>query len=1100
MSKTVDAKYQTGLQRKIFSRWINQKLVPNKLAAINDCVEDFKDGFHLVQLLQVLSEKDSGIKGIGPQTARMKQIDQASRALKFVEECGVDQKLKTSPENLVDGLEQPILALIWAIMLKFLKFSDDDDESKLSAEDALLMWVSNQVPSDIKVESFSKSFKDGMALCALMAKYRPKLLSLATCDASKPEDNLKTVFACAEKCFGLEQYLTPVDFQSLDSKSMMIYVADYYIGAAQMRKVDLGVRRITKLVSYTRTNDAMKVEYKSTAAPLRTRVDDALNRLREHVINDTMAGAVSNMDAFNKYKQNEKGQNVGDFLRCENIFNSLSLRLADHHHPAFNPGSNLTPSDFSTTFAAIEEQEKQKSKALADELNRQIKLSNIYQQHKTRASKLELWTKAKLQYLNFKEAVDSSGAAKYHLNVLKSYVAEAENVKISSWVNTKKQGAELVSERFEHSTAVQAAEGSISANLSAMDKAYATKQAILDDDLARELYKEKINLVAEAHSTRFGSIDHWIKEKLAYTNKKEEISSVSDAQLQLSLLAAYDSNKVDLDTTSLPNLADLAKQVLVSEYKTDLSSWEYPNKQMINERENFVQSSWATLATQSAQKKLVLEDDLAREKYREEIRLCNMEHADRSSTLQAWIEQKEAYLDVREMIDTVDKAQQALQSLAAYKNENGDMSKTAKVGLKTLGQRIISAQYKTALSQWISPDVESVKQRESLVDAKWATLANKSAAKQTFLDTELARELQKEDYRLQIAELSSDFINWTATMCEDVKGSHFGFFLEDVEAFGSELSTSDRELNLQGDTKQRAYKVVFDKATAIGVQDNRYTTTTPSDWEREYGKVQAESISRAARYGAELARQKANDSLDREFATLVDGIAKAVDGFRHEVVESKKELKDQLLYVKERLACTEHSSKLPRVVELDSQIKAANFSVRHTTTSALDVDITWVSYQTFLQSKSAALAAEILHKELRGVSLEEYQQIEAQFKQFDKNNTNDLSDAELKACLYSLGQEVNKAKVHEIMTKFGEGGKMKYNGFKEFMITELGDTDTATEILAAFEVINQGAAVAKVAIMMELLADADVDFIKGEAPAVGCDYDYQAFTVQVFAR
>lgn len=62
MANKVDAKYQTALQRKIFTRWINQKLVPAKCDPITDCVEDFKDGFHLTKLLEVLSEISSDIK------------------------------------------------------------------------------------------------------------------------------------------------------------------------------------------------------------------------------------------------------------------------------------------------------------------------------------------------------------------------------------------------------------------------------------------------------------------------------------------------------------------------------------------------------------------------------------------------------------------------------------------------------------------------------------------------------------------------------------------------------------------------------------------------------------------------------------------------------------------------------------------------------------------------------------------------------------------------------------------------------------------------------------------------------------------------------
>ena len=33
------------------------------------------------------------------------------------------------------------MSLVWALLLKYIKFDDDGDESSLSAKDALLHWV-----------------------------------------------------------------------------------------------------------------------------------------------------------------------------------------------------------------------------------------------------------------------------------------------------------------------------------------------------------------------------------------------------------------------------------------------------------------------------------------------------------------------------------------------------------------------------------------------------------------------------------------------------------------------------------------------------------------------------------------------------------------------------------------------------------------------------------------------------------------------------------------------------------------------------------------------------------------------------------------------
>jgi hypothetical protein len=1036
---------QTALTRKIFTRWINQKLIPHKLPVLNDVVEDLKDGYALINLLQVLSEKE--FKGkFAPQTKPFPALAQAGKALEFCYgPAGIDQGKgsKVTAENLRDMDERNILALIWTIMLKFLKFSDDDDDAaKLSAEDALLMWVRNQIHGkELEIVSFGKSFNSGLPLAAIMNKFRPKVLDYDSLDHGNPEAVLKATFAAAEKCFGLEQYLEVADYAELDQKAMLIYVSEYYLGAAQMRKIDLACRRVTKLVEYTRINDGIRAEYTTTSSSLRERVDDALKRLKEHVIDNTMAGAQKNLADFQTYKSTEKGANSSDYLKVESGFLRLTRRLEQHERPVFAPGAGLSPTEFAATLTEIEKEEEVKSVALAKELNRQIRLANIYSQHQQASAKLQAWTESKLEYLNTKETCDSSGVSKYHLNRLAAYDSEAANMKTLSWELLKGQGAELVAEKFEHSAAVQSAETAIQTNLDAMDAQAAIKQAILDDDLARNLYKESIEAIADKQLNRFEVLKEWIVDRLEYTSKKEDVSAVSEAQLQLSLLAAYESSKDDLTGTSVPQLKELNKQVFDASYSTDLSSWEFPDKARITESEKYVDDSWATLASNSAQKKLVLEDDLAREIYREKIRLFNLEHVDRHAKIEAWIAVKEAYLDVREEIDTVDKAQAAIAVLEAYVSDNADMSKTSVAGLTSLGDKITTAEYKTDLSQWTSPDVGVVAEREKFVSDKWAVLGSKSSEKKTWLDAELARELKKEELRLTIASLGGDFMLWSTMKEEAVKASHFGFLLEDVTAYGDILAKDDKEVG-DGVSKKAAYQSAYDEAKAIGVVDNRYTELEPANLDAALASLNAASETRKTDYAKELARQQANDALDKEFSALADQCAKTVDGEKTTITGSAGELKEQLAYVQGVVAKADMAPKLAKLTELNDQIKAADFLVRHTTLSALDVDIASNNFETFVAAKELALAAEIEHKELRGVSKKEYEEIQAQFSQFDANGSNNLDLNEFKACLYSLGEEIPKKEVAAIVEKFGEGGVIKYDGFKEFMVERLGDTDT----------------------------------------------------------
>eukprot|EP01083_Nonionella_stella_P049158 131137_1 len=99
-------------------------------------------------------------------------------SLSFAKSLGVGVKNFPGPTDFIDGEERPVLGFVWACILKFLKFGDDADDS-LSAKDALLMWVANRTHGykGVSVEKFPGSFKDGLALCALIHSSRPNLVN-----------------------------------------------------------------------------------------------------------------------------------------------------------------------------------------------------------------------------------------------------------------------------------------------------------------------------------------------------------------------------------------------------------------------------------------------------------------------------------------------------------------------------------------------------------------------------------------------------------------------------------------------------------------------------------------------------------------------------------------------------------------------------------------------------------------------------------------------------------------------------------------------------------------------------------------------------------
>lgn len=57
--------------------------------------------------------------------------------------------------------------------------------------------------SDIRIENTNSSFKDGLALCAIIHRYRPDLIDFHAIDRSNVAENNQTAFDLLEKEYGI---------------------------------------------------------------------------------------------------------------------------------------------------------------------------------------------------------------------------------------------------------------------------------------------------------------------------------------------------------------------------------------------------------------------------------------------------------------------------------------------------------------------------------------------------------------------------------------------------------------------------------------------------------------------------------------------------------------------------------------------------------------------------------------------------------------------------------------------------------------------------------------------------------------------------------
>eukprot|EP01105_Mastigella_eilhardi_P007218 TRINITY_DN18728_c0_g1_i1.p1 TRINITY_DN18728_c0_g1~~TRINITY_DN18728_c0_g1_i1.p1 ORF type:complete len:1570 (+),score=567.85 TRINITY_DN18728_c0_g1_i1:44-4753(+) len=780
-----------ALQKKIFTRWCKMKLVrrPAVASRLNDIAADMSDSLVLIALTEELSESKfpDKVNWEKPETSRIKKVALMNNALKFVMSKGVDAvlKLKPLPEDLVDGKIDPVLSLVWGMMLRFIKIGDDDDEasSKLNAKDALLMWCKQKCQGypQISVDSFKKtsksSFHNGLAMCGIIAKHRPKMIpNMAELDGSDLIKTIQIAQDAAEVYFGLEKYVTPQEVTKLDEASMFVYVSEYYTGISNQRKIDLAGRRITKLIKYTKENDRLREEYNKTAADYKERLKNVEAVLNERHIDNTMAGAEAKLAEFYKYKTEDKNVLLGNQLQLESSFNNLAMRLVAGKRPEFVPPEGVTLKNVAEALAHLEQVEQERSVALHAELNRQIMLVRVAGQHKSIFENLKKWVSEKEDYLKQRPIIDSVSSAQLQLRLLEAFKKEKETVISTTFAKLKELRAFLEKEIYEHIDTVKQLEADVDNSMVHLDEMVAQRAPVLDDDLKRETYKQEVRLQHKEFMRMHELLDNqWIKPKEVYLNTYVEIHSVEEANVQLSLVDLHEKDCRLMGDSLVDTLKKLAKQIMDSKYESQWSTYTFEHtqtkdpvheysepthRQTVTDNEKYILEKWALLDELTAKLKGILADHLAREEYASKTRIIANNYMAKLKEIKHWVEASETYLAAREHVHNVQDARTELSRIQSFIEQLHYMHDTKVKELTAIKDELFARKYETQLSSYVFEhskstlptfDVEVAEKKaeilscEEWVAKRWESMHAAAEVKLGIMKDHHAREEYKVD-------------------------------------------------------------------------------------------------------------------------------------------------------------------------------------------------------------------------------------------------------------------------------------------------------------------------------------------------------------------
>lgn len=234
------------VQKKTFTKWVNEKLAKGGYEEIGDIFEDLCDGVQLAHLLMVL-QRDVIEYNATPYT-RIQKMENVERILSFIRMKKV-KLINIGPLDIVDGNPKLILGLIWSLIAR-LGIAEMAETGDLSIRNELLRWCKEVTSGykNVNIVDFSRSWQDGIAFNAIIHKFRPDLVpNFEGLKGSDNAHNLGQAFKIAEQFLGIKRLLDVEDIAEVsipDEKSVMTYVSGYYRKFKEYEREMMALERV----------------------------------------------------------------------------------------------------------------------------------------------------------------------------------------------------------------------------------------------------------------------------------------------------------------------------------------------------------------------------------------------------------------------------------------------------------------------------------------------------------------------------------------------------------------------------------------------------------------------------------------------------------------------------------------------------------------------------------------------------------------------------------------------------------------------------------------------------------------------------------------
>jgi spectrin beta len=475
-AQRVAASQEKGIavQKKTFTRWVNMYLERKGSDAvlIEDLFEDTKQCVRWCELLEIIGAQTFkeviGHKYNANCKFPVHAQENAHSVFEYCKKKGCEF-VNVGGTDLLAGNPKLILGFVWKIIMTF---SIDE------GQEGILLWAQRSIKkyNGVEIKDFSKSFKDGIAFCALIHRYHPELIAHpSTFTTSNAGENLELAFSIANDKLGIKRLIDVDDIVSNerpDEKSIATYISQWYSLFAKEEANIHYVQSIFTAVAVTRRHDELITKYDQSASTLKVWIETEIEKLvnKQNSIPTSTSGVENMLSDLYKYRQIEKPVKQREVMECEGILGSLSSSSKANNRPKYKGENSIDPPSLHTLFTTLESREKELETVLRTKVASYRQVDFLVTKFQALGHQLETWIKGRQTEIET-EREDNYGEG-VHGAQMCLFTSSIYNDQLLKYKDTYQECASIV-EKLQHEAFVG------HTSLSTIDNHYSTLTSLL---------------------------------------------------------------------------------------------------------------------------------------------------------------------------------------------------------------------------------------------------------------------------------------------------------------------------------------------------------------------------------------------------------------------------------------------------------------------------------------------------------------------------------------------------------------------------------------------------------------------------------------------